>query len=276
MAAVLTNLTKKGTVWKWGPEEVSAFEEMRKTLLNLGSLGVPQGDGDHLTVTDSSDLGGGGTVFQWQLLNTLDPHILKNRGKPPFVEGINPDGTLKVSDFNDQEWILVPLGYWSWKWNAARLNYGTRDQELLSGVLIYASQQRMLGGKRSVWATDQSSLTTFLQHEPPQPQRLVRWYTFLTQFSILIVHIPGLKNEFCDYLSRHSFDLTIGQSWSTIAESAFSKMDDHLDLMARCLAATRVQKKKTVTEHSFQGIDETITWAEYKEAYPDLHLLKKL
>ena len=52
---------------------------------------------------------------------------------PMGTEGLNRDGTLKHS-YPDDKWVLVPLGHWNWKWNQARGNYFTYEQELLAGA----------------------------------------------------------------------------------------------------------------------------------------------
>ena len=46
------------------------------------------------------------------------------------------------SDYDSEEWRLVPLLHWNWKWNAARSHYHTYEQELLAGVLVLVSQHR--------------------------------------------------------------------------------------------------------------------------------------
>ena len=48
--------------------------------------------------------------------------------------GLNRDGTLK-HDYPTNDWRLVPPGEWNWKWNQARSNYSTHDQELVAGYL---------------------------------------------------------------------------------------------------------------------------------------------
>ena len=53
--------------------------------------------------------------------------------------------TLKHS-YPDDKWVLVPLGHWIWKWNQARGNYSTYEQELLAGMLVLSSQSQLLGG----------------------------------------------------------------------------------------------------------------------------------
>ena len=99
-------------------------------------------------MTDASNVGGGGTLFQWQALEKKEfDSAISQWG----TEGLNRDGTLKHS-YPDDKWVLVPLGHWNWKWNQARGNYSTYEQELLAGMLVLSSQARLLGSNPVVLA----------------------------------------------------------------------------------------------------------------------------
>ena len=87
-------------------------------------------------MTDSSDIGGGGSLYQWQKLKQDEGETLS------ATLGVNRDGTLR-HNFSEN-FLLVPLGYYNWKWNPTRRNYATYEQELLSGILTLGSQKRIL------------------------------------------------------------------------------------------------------------------------------------
>ena len=80
-----------------------------------------------------------GARIKWQ---ELDPNELSHCQF--HTSGLSRDGTGK-HDYPASEWRLVPLGHWNWKWNQARSNYSTYDQELLAGMLVLSSQSRLLG-----------------------------------------------------------------------------------------------------------------------------------
>ena len=62
-------------------------------------------------MTDASNVGGGGTLFQWQALEKEEfDSAISQWG----TEGLSRDGTLKHS-YPDNQWVLVPLGHWNWK-----------------------------------------------------------------------------------------------------------------------------------------------------------------
>ena len=66
ISAILTDLIKKSTIWCWGPQEQQAFEEVKDKLANAKCFGVPRAQGEIILMTDASNVGGGGKLFQWQ------------------------------------------------------------------------------------------------------------------------------------------------------------------------------------------------------------------
>ena len=103
----------------------------------------------------------------------------------------------------------------------------------MEGVLVLASQQRIIGNNPVTWLCDQDSVKYFMDSPPPEQKRLRRWWVFLSQLRLAVHHIQGLKNELSDYLSRNSFDERLGQSSEEMAEDAFAKMDVQLDLFMK-------------------------------------------
>ena len=154
-SAPLTDLIKKTNPWRWTDKEEACFQELKRKISSTHCLGVPRPKGEIILVTDACDVGGGGTLYQWQELN---PNELSHCQF--HTSGLNRDGTLK-HDYPANEWRLVPLGHWNWKWNQARSNYSTYDQELLAGMLVLSSQSRLLGTNPVVWLCDQEPVKTF-------------------------------------------------------------------------------------------------------------------
>ena len=120
-------------------------------MANAKCLGVPRAQGEIILVTDTSNVGSGGTLVQWQALQKEEfESAISQWG----TGGLNRDGTLKHS-YHDHKWVLVPLGHWNSKWNQARGNYSTYEQELLAGMLVLSSQARLLGSSPVVWLCHQ-------------------------------------------------------------------------------------------------------------------------
>ena len=83
-SAVLTDLIKKSTTWRWGPQEQQAFDELKDKVANAKCLVVPRAQREIILVTDASDVGGGETLVQWQALE-------KEEFDSPFFNGVLMD-----------------------------------------------------------------------------------------------------------------------------------------------------------------------------------------
>ena len=73
-------------------------------------------------------------------------------------------------------------------------------------------------------------MKSFRKGPPPEKAKPKRWWTYLSQFRLTVHHIPGIKNELSDYISRNIFDALIGESSEALAKEAFQRMDVQLDL----------------------------------------------
>ena len=106
-SAILTDLIKKSTTWSWPPQEQQAFDELKDKVANAKCLGVNRAQGEILLVTDASNVGGGGTLFQWQALEKEEFHSAISQWG---TEGLNREGTLQHI-YTDDKPVLVPLGH---------------------------------------------------------------------------------------------------------------------------------------------------------------------
>ena len=100
-------------------------------------------------------------------------------------------------------------------------------------MLVLSSRSRLLGTNPVVWLCDQEPVKTFQKGPPPEKAKLKRWWTYLSQFRLTVHHIPGIKNEMADYISRNNFDTLLGESSEALAKEAFQRMDVQLDLSMR-------------------------------------------
>ena len=98
-SVILMDLMKKSTRRRWGPQEQQAFDELKEKVANAKCFGVPGAQGEIILVTDASNVGGGGTLFQRQALEKeeFDPAFSRSG-----TEGLNQDGTLKHSYPDDK------------------------------------------------------------------------------------------------------------------------------------------------------------------------------
>ena len=164
-------LIKKSTTWRWDPQEQQAFDELKDKGAKAKCLRVPSAEGENILVTDGSNVGGGGALFQWQALEKEEfDSAISHSG----TDGMNRDGTLKHS-YPDDKRVLVPLGHWNWKWHQARGNHFTYEQELLAGMLVLSSQTELLRSNQVVWLCDQEPVLTFQKGPPPEKAKLRCW-----------------------------------------------------------------------------------------------------
>ena len=70
--AILMDLIKRSTTWRWPPQEQQAFDERKDKVVNAKCLGVPRAQGQMFLVTDASNVEGDGTLFQWQALEKVE------------------------------------------------------------------------------------------------------------------------------------------------------------------------------------------------------------
>ena len=100
-------------------------------------------------------------------------------------------------------------------------------------MLVLSSQSRLLGSKPFLWLCDEEPVKSFQKSPPPEKAKLNRWLTYLSQFRLRVHHIPGIKNDLSDYISRNNLDALIGESSEALAKEAFQRMDVQLDLSMR-------------------------------------------
>ena len=97
-----------------------------------------------------------------------------------------------------------------------------------------------------------------MEGPPPERANLKRWWTYLSQFRLTVQHIPGIKNELSDYISRNNFDALIGESSEALAKEAFKRMDVQLDLSMR---TTRILEGWSLTDcqSEYKDIPQTLS-----------------
>jgi hypothetical protein len=168
---VLTKIASKDSIWRWGPTEQCAFEEIKKIVYDWRDhhrKAIDYSDGAdpiHL-VCDTSLTGAGGTLSQ---------------GKE-----------VKSAQI---------IAFWSAKFNSAQQNYPVHDRELLAIVeLLKRFRYMLLGAKFLIW-TDHKPLK-YLRTQANLSPRQSRWLETISEFYYEIRYIKGKENVMADTLSR--------------------------------------------------------------------------
>ena len=118
-SATLTDVIKKPTPSRWTAREEDCFQDLERKIASSNFLGAHRPKGEIVLITDASDVGGAGTIYQWQALNPAELTHCHY-----CTSGLNRDASLK-HDYPPIEWRLVLVGEWNWKWNQAHSNYST-------------------------------------------------------------------------------------------------------------------------------------------------------
>jgi len=158
-SAPLTDLIRESSKWEWSEKEEQAFYELKKKISFVKLLGCPRAEGEIVLITDASNVGGGGSLYQWQRVKKDKYEKIMEKLETLGVNhekletlGVNKDGSLK-HNYPEEDYILVPLGHWNWKWREGRVNFFTYEQELLAGVLVLCSKSRIIGTNSILWLT---------------------------------------------------------------------------------------------------------------------------
>ena len=188
-AAPLTNLMtpkyeKKGCTMPWGPEESTAFEQLKEAMCSTPVLVPPDPDGTFVLRTDASGIGLGAVLTQIQ------------------------NGVERV------------VAYHSRKLNGAETRYAVHERELLAVMDATRVWRHYLLGTKFRLLTDNWA-NKHLQTQPHlDPKRQARWMEKLQEYEFELEHIPGERNVVADALSRRP-DYALGAMAMVEADEEF-------------------------------------------------------
>ncbi|KAK7582234.1 hypothetical protein V9T40_013679 [Parthenolecanium corni] len=174
LAAPLHELTKANIPFRWGPEEETSFNELKKAVAESILQNFPDWKRKFYVITDASNLAVSGIVVQ----------------------------------FDDENQPKV-LGMVSRLLKAAEKNYDVYEKELLAIVYTIKKHTYMLVDHPIILRTDNRALKYLNSAFENVSERVARWRAYLQQFDIeLIEHIPGTENKAADALSRFRRDIS--------------------------------------------------------------------
>lgn len=173
IARPLTELTKKESEWRWGPEQQIAFETLKKNLIERPILGIYDRNAETELHTDASKLGLGG--------------ILMQRGT---------DGNLR------------PVAYYSRVTSQEEQFYHSYELETLAVVESLKRFRIYLSGIHVKVVTDCAALRTTLIKKDLIP-RIARWWLTIQDYDLEIEYRPGERMKHVDALSRNPVTSTV-------------------------------------------------------------------
>jgi hypothetical protein len=167
----LTELTKKGTPFKWGLEAQKAFEKLKAMFITAPILAQFDPEKETLLEADSSGWSVGGVLSQY-----------------------NENGELH------------PCAYFSRKNSPAECNYEIHDKELLAIIRCLAEWDAELRSVKGFTVlTDHKNLERFMKVRK-LTERQVRWSLILSRYNFKLAFRPGKLAGKPDALSRREQD----------------------------------------------------------------------
>ncbi|KAL1982820.1 hypothetical protein VTN96DRAFT_880 [Rasamsonia emersonii] len=160
IAKPLTDLTRKGRQFDWGPKEQAAFERLKAEF-------VPG-----------------------RILMHFDP----DRQIYVYTDASNDAASAILCQKDDNE-RMRPVMIWSKKFSTSERKYSTPDQELLAIVWGMERFRPYVKGARYtvIVRSDHANLRNFMTTKDLKPLQ-VRWAERLSRFDFVIEHIQGHLN----------------------------------------------------------------------------------
>ena len=157
----------RGKLFRWGPEQIIAFESLKRALINAPILCHYD---SNLTVEvhcDGSLKGIGGILY----------HVIEGKLKPFF--------------------------FVSYVLKGAEVNYSACEIEVLAIVRVTTKCRKYLYGKQFTIVTDCKAIQWLHEKQSTNP-RILRWSLHMQSFDYIVKHRPGVLNVVADALSRHA------------------------------------------------------------------------
>ena len=229
ISAPLVQLTKKNERWAWGPEQDTAFGEIKDALSRSPVLVCPDFRKPFQLHTDASLEGMGVALIQIH------------------------DGMERV------------VAYASRAFSAAEKKYCTTEQECLAVVWGIGKFKYYLEGYQFEVVTDHQCLRWLAELKKPSG-RLSRWAVDLQQYDFTVRYRTGAMNTLADSLSRHPLPPRLDESVEYFASDTIPR-DEWYEAMWRIAEENKSNHQGSVVrgQHLYRrlphGIDEDGTQA---------------
>lgn len=184
----ISQLTKKGALFKWGPEQEKVRQEIISRLTSEPILAIFNPKLPTEVHTDASSIGYGAVLLQ-----------------------THDDNNKKV------------VAYFSKVTQGAESRYHSYELETLAVVKALQNFRHYLIGIHFKVVTDCNAFKSTERKKDLLP-RVARWWTYLQDFTFNIEYRKGAMMPHVDYLSRnpplHVLNITRPRNWAQIAQAA--------------------------------------------------------
>lgn len=161
----LRQLTKKDTVFEWGPSQQKAFDQLKPNLTAHSTLGYYNVRDRTQVIADASPVGLGAVLIQF-------------KGSDPRI-----------------------ISYANRSLTAPERNYAQTEKEALALVWAVERYHYFLFGRSFELVTDHKALETLFSPKSKPCARIERWVMRLMSYKFNVIYKPG-KTNIADPLSR--------------------------------------------------------------------------
>ena len=149
------------------PQNIAAFEEIKRKLCAAPQLAHPDLERPFTLYTDASNIAVGAILLQ-----------------------------------RDSNGVERPVSFFSKKLSSAQRNYSTFERECLAVICALEHFRVYLLGRKFTLRTDHRALAWLFSKEPKASARISGWLATLMEYPIVIEYVKGTENTIADALSR--------------------------------------------------------------------------
>ena len=163
----LTSERKGDDPIEMSPENVAAFEEIKRRLCAAPQLAHPDLERPFTLYTDASNIAVGAILLQ-----------------------------------RDSNGVERPVSFFSKKLSSAQRNYSTFERECLAVICALEHFRVYLLARKFTLRTDHRALAWLFSKEPKASARISGWLATLMEYPVVIEYVKGSENSIADALSR--------------------------------------------------------------------------